>query len=302
MSSGAQSWPAHKARTAHEASASPAQATAHAAESAVILNADDWGRDAITTDRILDCARAGVVSSASAMVFMQDSARAADIARAHDVDTGLHLNLTLEFSAPECPPGLLEQQTRLKRFLLRHRLATVVYHPGLAACFASVVRAQMEEYERLYGAAPRRIDGHHHMHLCANVIAANLLPAGVMVRRNFSFRAGEKSFLNRAYRSWRDRQLARRYQITDYFFDLMPVEPERLQAIFALGRCADVEIETHPANDAEYRFLRGPDFAGYASQVSVLKGYILRKSSLPATHSAACQDCAGAVRNPGGPV
>lgn len=281
--------------------AGPSQPPLHSIRAAVIVNADDWGRDAVTTDRILSCIRAGVVSSASAMVFMQDSARAAEIARAEGADTGLHLNFTLEFSAPECSHRLREQQAKLKHFLTRHRLATAFYHPGLAATFEYVVRAQVEEYKRLYGSAPRRIDGHHHMHLCANLIGGRLLPAGVIVRRNFSFRAGEKSFLNRAYRSWRDRQLARRYQIADYFFDLMPAKPERLKAIFALAAHADVEIETHPVNDDEYEFLRGDEFAEYASQFPVSRGYILRKSN-PSASQLPAEELSSAVRHHGSKV
>ena len=46
----------------------------------------------------------------------------------------------------------------------------MVYHPGLASSFEYVVKAQLEEYERLYGAPANRVDGHHHMHLCANVV------------------------------------------------------------------------------------------------------------------------------------
>src|SRR5437762_3797838 len=46
----------------------------------LIVNADDWGRDLYTTGRILDCCARGVVSSVSAMVFMEDSERAAAMA------------------------------------------------------------------------------------------------------------------------------------------------------------------------------------------------------------------------------
>jgi predicted glycoside hydrolase/deacetylase ChbG (UPF0249 family) len=63
----------------------------------VIVNADDWGIRARATDRILDCIRLGTVSSTSAMVFMADSQRAAELARQEGVDTGLHLNLTAQF-------------------------------------------------------------------------------------------------------------------------------------------------------------------------------------------------------------
>ena len=125
----------------------------------VIVNADDWGRDVATTDRSLGCVVRGVVSSVSAMVFMEDSERAAFLARQHGVDAGLHLNFTMPFSAPQCPSRLLERLEKLSRFLSSHRFAPVLYHPGLAASFEYVVRAQQEEYERLYGAPAHRADG-----------------------------------------------------------------------------------------------------------------------------------------------
>src|SRR2546426_10477618 len=45
----------------------------------LIMNADDWGRDRQTTDRTFECVLRGTVSSVSAMVFMEDSERAATI-------------------------------------------------------------------------------------------------------------------------------------------------------------------------------------------------------------------------------
>src|SRR5579863_5715924 len=60
----------------------------------LIINADDWGVNREATDRTLDCVLRKTVSSASAMVFMEDSERAAQLALEAGVDTGLHLNLT----------------------------------------------------------------------------------------------------------------------------------------------------------------------------------------------------------------
>jgi len=189
----------------------------------LIINADDWGRTAEITDRIFECALVGTVSSASAMVFMEDSARAAALARERGVDVGLHLNFTTPFSAPDCPPRLVEHQQRLHRYLRSNRLAQVVYHPGLAGSFKYVVAAQLEEFRRLYGAEPDRIDGHHHMHLCANVFLGELMPAGTLVRRNFSFAPGEKSWINRFYRKSLDRRLKRRHRlVSDLSFWMMP--------------------------------------------------------------------------------
>lgn len=222
----------------------------------LIINADDWGRDSDTTERTLDCVHRGGVSSVSAMVFMEDSERAAVMAREHAIDAGLHLNLTTPFSAGNCPPRLMEYQQKLAQYLLRHRLAQVMFHPGLTSAFEYVMAAQLEEFRRLYGADAGRLDGHHHMHLCANVLLQGLLPPNTIVRRNFSFEAGEKSLWNRLYRRLVDRMLARRHRLTDYFFSLAPLQPEsRLQRILSLSLQYVVEVEVHPINKDEYQFL-----------------------------------------------
>jgi hypothetical protein len=224
----------------------------------LIVNADDWGRNYETTSRTLECALHGTISSVSAMVFMQDSERAAAIAQERGIDAGLHLNFTTPFSASRTPTHLAEHQLRLSRYLLWRRLGQCVFHPGLAASFEYVVKAQLEEFRRLYGEEARRIDGHHHMHLCANVLFGGLLPAGTIVRRNFSFPPGEKSWGNRLYRKIVDRVLARRHSLVDYFFSLLPLDPSsRLDQIVSLARHSVVELEAHPMQAEEYAFLTG---------------------------------------------
>src|ERR1051325_5614748 len=113
---------------------------------ALIINADDWGRDRDNTDRIRECAAFGTVSSASAMVFMEDSERAAELAREKNFDTGLHLNLTMAFNASNCPSKVLEHQRKVRTHLLRHRYAKILFHPGLIRSFEYVVAAQLDEY------------------------------------------------------------------------------------------------------------------------------------------------------------
>lgn len=223
---------------------------------ALLVNADDWGRERLTTDRTLECYSLGTVSSVSAMVFMEDSDRAAAIAQDHNIDAGLHINLTTSFSAPNCPTGLLERHDKVAKYLLRHKLAQIVFHPGLAREFEYVVKTQIDEFRRIYGVQPKRLDGHHHVHLCANVLIQGLLPSETIVRRNFSFERGEKSPWNRGYRRFVDNCLARRHRLTDYFFSLPPLEPlARLQHIYSLSRRFVVEVETHPVNPDEYCYL-----------------------------------------------
>jgi hypothetical protein len=223
---------------------------------ALLLNADDWGRDRLTTDRTSECYAIGALSSVSAMVFMEDSERAATIAREQKLDVGLHLNFTTPFSGPNCPTGLLERQDRVAKHLLRHKLGQIIFHPGFTREFDYLVAVQIDEFRRIYGAKPERFDGHHHMHLCANVLIQRLLPQGTIVRRNFSFERGEKSLWNRRYRSFVDNRLARRHRLTDYFFSLPPLDPPvRLQRIYSLSRRFVVEVETHPVNPDEYSYL-----------------------------------------------
>ena len=240
---------------------------------ALIINADDWGRDRETTDRIFECWGLGTVSSASAMVYMEDSARAVEIAREREVDCGLHLNFTTSFSAPETPSRLREHQERITSYLRRNRFARTIFHPGLASSFEYVTSAQTEEFARLYGRLPARYDGHHHMHLCANVLVGKLIPAGAIVRRNFSFRPSEKGSLNRMYRQMIDRALAKRYRITDCFFSLPPLEPRsRVDEILSIAKRSVVEVETHPVNALEYKFLTG-DLMQRTSEISIARAY-----------------------------
>jgi hypothetical protein len=240
----------------------------------LIVNADDWGRDRETTDRTMDCLRCGTVSSVSAMVFMEDSARAAGIAQDHGIDAGLHLNFTSAFSGSGVSSQLREHQKRLSQYLLRHRLSQVVFHPGLIGSFEYVVEAQRDEFARLCGREPDRLDGHHHMHLSANVLFGRLMPAGTKVRRNFSFRPGEKSWINRLYRTTIDRILEQRHQLTDYFFALPPLAPQNgIDQIFSIARRSVVELETHPVNPDEFRFLTRGEMLRRKGDLQIARGF-----------------------------
>jgi chitin disaccharide deacetylase len=236
----------------------------------LIVNADDWGHDRITTDRIHECMRKGIVTSASAMVFMEDSGRAAALALGDGLYTGLHLNLTEPFSAAHCPVALVEHQQKIRKHLLNHRLAQVLFNPLLTRSFEYVVAAQLEEYQRLYGSGPDKVDGHHHMHLCGNMLVQQLLPAGTISRRSFYFAPGEKGLANRTYRSIVDRRIASRHRIFDYLFSIAPLEPQsRLDRIYRLAETAIVELETHPSRLEELKYLTGGKFLEDAKQLTI---------------------------------
>lgn len=235
---------------------------------ALIVNADDWGLDRETTDRILECFQRQTISSTSAMVFMADSERAAELALKYRLDAGLHVNLTTPPSASSTPTRLIQHYECVSRYLLKNRLSHTIFHPGLAKSFEYLVSAQVEEFAHLYGKEPEHIDGHHHMHLCANVVFAKLLPAGVVVRRNFTFFPGEKGYWNRLYRRVQDSYISRRNPMPDYLFELSSaVRSGHLERICSLSRHFVVEIETHPSRSMEYKFLTE---GGFHSQIGDL--------------------------------
>jgi len=241
----------------------------------LVINADDWGRSERETDAALRCSKAGRVTSVSAMVFMQDSERAASLAIQDGLDVGLHLNFTESFTSTHYGRALENCHNRIGRFLRGNKYSQVLYNPFLRQEFASSCEAQLDEFMRLYRKAPSHIDGHHHMHLCANMLLSRVIPTGMKVRRNFSFWPGEKSLWNRAYRGVVDRWLATRYYLTDYFFDLTQcIEQKKLKRVEELTKSSTVELMTHPIIQSEIEYLMSNEFGKLLQRVEI-GGYAL---------------------------
>jgi len=222
----------------------------------LIISADDLGRKKVATNNSLICYKETLITSASAMVFMADSQRAAALASKIGLETGLHLNLSEPFDGPLLPARVQEYHLPVVRYFRGQKLAYLLYNPFLKKNIDYVFKAQYNEYYRLFNAEPIKIDGHHHMHLCMNIILGNLIPAGMRIRRNFTFEPGEKSLANRTYRKIIDAWLVRRYKCADSFFTIKPFnEPNRLRKIIRLALLSNVELMVHPANTEEFKFL-----------------------------------------------
>jgi len=227
----------------------------------LIVNADDLGWDKAATDSTLSCYAKNRITSTSAMVFMEDSERAAELALAAGIDVGLHINLCERFTARTVPARLRELHDRICRFMKASKYALLLYHPFLRGHFSYVFAAQQAEFQRLYGREPSHLDGHQHKHLASNMLIQRILPSGTKVRRSFSFEAGEKGFVNRFYRTQVDRCLARRHRLTDYFFSLpQHVTPDRFGRVINLAKGANVELMTHPLLRREYDFLMSDEY------------------------------------------
>jgi chitin disaccharide deacetylase len=241
----------------------------------LIINADDWGRSVEETDAALRCYKEGRITSVSAMVFMKDSQRAADLAKENNIDVGLHLNLTEKFMARTCPTLLQRSQERIAPFLRGAKYSQLLYNPFLRKEISYSYEAQAAEFERLYGKPPSHVDGHHHMHLCGNMLWNSAIPSGTRMRRNFSFWPGEKGWLNRTYRALVDYRLARKYRLPDYFFCLsQSIQENKLGRVEALARSSKVELMTHPVVPMESDFLMGHEFRAMLQRLEI-GGYAL---------------------------
>ena len=235
----------------------------------LIINADDWGRSPEETDAALVCYHAGRVSSVSAMVFMEDSERAAAVAMAEGIPVGLHLNLCEPMSRAATPEHVFALQAAVARFLNRSRFALLFYHPGLRRAFHETYNAQVDEFRRLYGRPPTHVDGHRHRHLATNMLLDGVIPRNTKIRRGFYFWPGEKSYFNRAYRTAIDKWLTKRYRTTDFFFALSQcLDESRLGKVLQLANTYQVELMVHPVKDSERSRLLEPTFGKQTAQIT----------------------------------
>lgn len=227
----------------------------------IIIKADDFGRDKYTSNNIISCYKKGSITSASAMVFMNDSKRSAEIAQEEKLDVGLHLNFTEKYTGEIASEILLKYHLKIAKFLSMNKYALVLYNPTLTKCFDYVFKSQYDEFFKIYNKPPSHIDGHQHMHLCTNMILHKIIPIGSKVRRSFSFTKSEKSIINVLYRIIVDKLLSRRYISTDFFFDISPLSDViRLQNIIDLAKTANVELMVHPGRQDEYNYLINSNF------------------------------------------
>jgi chitin disaccharide deacetylase len=236
----------------------------------LIITADDYGKTRHATDSIFECFSHKRITSASAMVFMEDSKRAASLPLKTKPEVGLHLNFTMPFSSSNIPLKLREHLNRVVSYLAKHKFTQVVYNPFLADSFAFLFLAQQGEFVRLYGRMPEFYNGHHHMHLCANLLAAGLIPRGAKVRGTFTFERGEKNLFNLLYRRMLEIHVSKKFVSTDSFFSIAPVQnQDRVRQIINRAGREAVELEVHPENLEEMEFLLSPEFGALLDSVQI---------------------------------
>jgi len=230
----------------------------------LIVNADDFGASPNASDPVVDLYAVGVISSASGMVRMRDSLRAASLARERGIPTGLHLNLTLPFDEPGVSVASSERQRRLTEVFGRESWRAEGRERPDARLVAETIEDQLDRFRQTFG-EPTHIDGHHHIHVHPAVLAH--LPRELPIRPILSVpsRAGAKP-------GSRDRALRRRFLCPDLCFAFEQVHPsvggDGLEALDH-ARTHSLEIMVHPQREAERTALLSAEWQRALSALTV---------------------------------
>ena len=226
----------------------------------LIVNADDWGLDAETTDAIAACFESGRVTSATAMVFMADSERAAALAQRIALPVGLHLNLSEAFTGAAVPEPIRTLQAELvPRFTDRgRRWRRWLPDPRIANAVERAVADQLEGFRELYGRDPTHVDGHKHVHISPTVACTPSL-AHLPLRRAISDAPGSRSPVAAARRI-RHRLILSRMPGTDHFVAISSLRQELVSGpapgqLSSLARSEIVEVMAHPGLPDEQELL-----------------------------------------------
>jgi predicted glycoside hydrolase/deacetylase ChbG (UPF0249 family) len=238
----------------------------------LIVNADDWGYDDPTTDAILATFLAGRITSATGMVYMAGSERAAALASEHGVPLGLHINLTEPFSDPATPPDVRARQQRMIERLGKtsglppelpgtSNLMRWIYDPRLQRDVDRAIADQLRRYEEIYATPPTHFDGHTHVDLCPNVFLSRSIPRGAKLRNTLDRFPVERS-AGGVLRDLRQAVRSRRFASTRYLLHLthLRLDPANLDPRLDLARRVPVEVMGHPGFAAEREILMSDEF------------------------------------------
>jgi predicted glycoside hydrolase/deacetylase ChbG (UPF0249 family) len=224
----------------------------------LIVNADDWGLRAEVTDAILECWRAGAITSASAMVHMEDSGRAFELAAPQGPPLGLHLNLTTPFTAADVPPDRRQRQERAVAYFAGPQRRRLLFDPRLRGLIDACIADQLEAFAESGVRVARHADGHQHVQVCPTVLLSRSLSTLVTLRRAQSFTGAHRSVTKRAYRAAVNLLVRRRFGSVP-FLSLRDLHPALggagLDRLAARAHLRDIEVMVHPAWEDERQVL-----------------------------------------------
>ena len=227
------------------------------------MNADDLGLTRTTTDAIVESYRLSRISSATAMVYMEDSRRAASLLGSCGLPIGLHLNVSTPFTATDVPPEVRERHQRVVHLFKSHRFIRWVYLPGFRDLISACVHDQRLAFHELFKHEPTHCDGHHFYHLAPNILLASSFRTMPKIRKSLTFRKGEKSFVNRWLRTAQNTFIERRHLTVDEVRLFSEVAPRLAEPACPRTR---LEVVVHPELAEERRVLLSDEWPAYLAR------------------------------------
>jgi len=125
----------------------------------LIINADDFGNDEGVVRGIIDCHRAGAISSTSCMTNMPAWPQAAAYLREHP-ELGAGVHLVFNAGQPVLPVGQVGALAGPGGCFLNDRQILGSFRPGTTAQLHAELRAQIERFIAGAGRPPTHLDNH----------------------------------------------------------------------------------------------------------------------------------------------
>lgn len=230
----------------------------------LIVNADDYGYGVGETDAILAAHRAGAITSATAMVWMQDGLRAGELAASTTLNLGLHLNLIEPYSDPRVPPEVAAVQRRIVQRIRAAGPRAFLYHPGWAADFTRCIADQLAAFRTVYRREPTHVDGHQHWHLVPNALFSPALITVTRARRPVNRPRIHSTPAKEAVRTAQAALVRTRFTTTRRCLSIRALAPALggtgLGEALSTARRGSVEIMVHPGWADEQAILLGPEW------------------------------------------
>lgn len=230
----------------------------------LIVNADDFGLDTANTDAIVECFRSGAISSTTALVWMRDSDRAGELARAERIPTGLHLNLIEPYTSGDVPECVAATQRRVVERLRTGGIGPQLYHPAWSEDFGRCIADQLSRFRELYGRTPTHLDGHRHMHLVMNALLSRALGPVKRCRRPVNRTPRESAGHKRLAWSALSVLVRLRFATTDACFSIRSLHPalggSGLEDELVRAGRSSVELYVHPGYRDELPLLHSDEW------------------------------------------
>jgi len=195
--------------------------------------------------------------STSAMTFMADSERAADLARETQIPVGLHLNLDEKFTGPAIPSTLREHHQKIAAYLNARKWNQILYNPFLRNAFR--LWFFRPSGMNLSGFITKNHSGWMGIVTCIYVWICcyqERFRTGLKIRRNFTFYRGEKNPIIAFIGAWLIGGCNQLFMHRFLFFSMKPIDLAKLQRLVILSKTSDVDqLWCIPDGENEYLFL-----------------------------------------------